>query len=138
MSNNCFLLDSSINVRGKKHSAGGATKNVAGRPKGPKLGLKVYDGQRVPSGTVLLKQKNLVTMPGWNVDFGRPNNCTELWAKCHGRVMMTTELVDPKISSSLVANSLPPAMKPNQKIFRQYLHIVPDRQHQFFKLVDQH
>ena len=43
------------------------TRNQAGSPKGKKWGLKVYDGQRVPSGTQLLTQNQLRTMPGWNV-----------------------------------------------------------------------
>ena len=60
-----------------------------------------------------------------------------LVATCHGRVMMTTELVDPDLSKKPVVEALPTALKPDQKIFKQYLHIIPDRPHQIFKLVEQ-
>ena len=61
----------------------------------------------------------------------------QLAAMCHGRVMMTTELIDPNRDDEKVASSLPIALKPNQKVFKQYVHIIPDRQHQIFKLVEQ-
>ena len=64
---NCILGKYLTNVKGKKTKGGGTTKNIAGSPKGPKLGLKVYDGQRVPEGTVLLYQTRLKYYPGWNV-----------------------------------------------------------------------
>ena len=54
-----------------------------------------------------------------------------------GRVMMTTELMDPDLNNRDVARVLPRALKPDQKIFKQYLHIIPDRSHQIFKLVEQ-
>ena len=54
-------------VKGKKTKAGAATRNQAGLPPKPKLGLKVYDGQRVPKGTELMRQKTIQVMPGWNV-----------------------------------------------------------------------
>ena len=54
-----------------------------------------------------------------------------------GRVMMTTELMDPDLSNRNVAEVLPRALKPEQKIFKQYVHIIPDRSHQIFKLVEQ-
>ena len=44
-------------IRGKKVKGSGRTKNVSGRLPGPKYGMKCYDGQRVPPGTVLLKQR---------------------------------------------------------------------------------
>ena len=54
-------------IRGKKVKGSGRTKNVSGRLPGPKYGMKCYDGQRVPPGTILLKQKIPNTFPGWNV-----------------------------------------------------------------------
>ena len=40
---------------------------MAGSPPGPMLGMKAYDGQRVPAGTIIYKQFKLEVMPGWNV-----------------------------------------------------------------------
>ena len=61
----------------------------------------------------------------------------KLVATCHGRAMMTTELIEPNLDDEKVVSSLPIALKPNQKVFKQYVHIIPDRQHQIFKLVEQ-
>ena len=125
-----------IQTRGKKSRGGGSTKNVSGAPPGPKLGLKVYDGQRVPAGTELLRQLSPQHMPGWNVDFVGGTHAS-LFAKCHGRVMMTTELMDPNLENEKVTAALPATVKPGQKFFKHYIHIIPDRQHQIFNLVDQ-
>ena len=51
--------------------------------------------------------------------------------------MMTTELMDPDLSRKNVAAVMPRGLKPDQKIFKQYMHIIPDRSHQIFKLVEQ-
>ena len=60
-----------------------------------------------------------------------------LVASLPGRVMMTTELMDPDLSRKNVAAVMPRGLKPDQKIFKQYMHIIPDRSHQIFKLVEQ-
>ena len=58
----------SVRHKGKKGRwAVGPTKNPSGRPPGKSRGLKVYDGQRVPTGTVLVNQMRPVIFPGWNV-----------------------------------------------------------------------
>ena len=51
--------------------------------------------------------------------------------------MLTTELVEPNFDHDLVKRALPYGIKPEEKLFRHYMHIIPDRQHQVFKLVDQ-
>ena len=50
--------------------------------------------------------------------------------------MMTTELVDPCYDHKLVKQALPYGLKQGKKFFRHYMHIIPDRQHQIFKLVE--
>ncbi len=54
-------------VRGKKKKMGGSTRNKCGFPPGRKRGLKIYDGQRVPIGKVLVDQMYAWVLPGWNV-----------------------------------------------------------------------
>ena len=54
-------------IRGKKSLGGGTTKLQGGNHHGKKRGLRVYDGQRVPFGTLLAKQFRLEVLPGWNV-----------------------------------------------------------------------
>ena len=46
---------------------GGTTRLQGGNHRGKKRGLRVYDGQRVPIGTLLAKQFRLDILPGWNV-----------------------------------------------------------------------
>merc|ERR1712012_1134066 len=59
---------------------------------GKSRGLKVYDGQRVPTGTMLVNQMRPIVFPGWNVRFGWAN---QLHGTVEGRVIITTELADP-------------------------------------------
>ncbi len=82
-------------TRGKRAIGGGGTRWRGGHPPGKKRGVKVYDGQRVPAGSVLATQLGVKIFPGWNVRFAQKDN---LCAECHGRVMITTERMDPKYS----------------------------------------
>lgn len=43
------------------------TKNPMHRTPGKRRGLWVYDGQRVPAGTLLVNQVKPKVFPGWNV-----------------------------------------------------------------------
>ncbi len=64
----------------------GSTKN--GRDSNPKmLGVKVFGGQAVPSGGIIIRQRGTKFHPGLNV--GRGGDDT-LFAKAHGTVRFTT------------------------------------------------
>lgn len=124
--------------RGKKVKATGVTKNKSGRPQGRKRGVKVYDGQRVPTGTTLCTQMRLGVLPGWNVSFKGVN---DLRADCHGRVLITTEKIAPKWEAAGAEgrrlDGAFPAHLRDRNIFRLHMHVVPDLQHRYFKLVEQ-
>jgi len=50
--------------------SGGSTKNL--RDSKPKyLGTKLYDGQKAKSGSIIVRQRGTVIMPGTNVRVGR-------------------------------------------------------------------
>ncbi len=50
--------------------AGGTAKNL--RDSNPKyLGIKVSDGERAQSGSVIVRQRGTVFMPGTNVSIGK-------------------------------------------------------------------
>jgi large subunit ribosomal protein L27 len=50
--------------------AGGSTKN--GRDSNPKYrGVKVFGGQQIPAGSIIVRQKGTVFHPGKNVGLGR-------------------------------------------------------------------
>ena len=53
-----------LQARGKKTLAGASTRNKCRNTPGKRRGLKVYDGQRVPSGCLLVKQLRLQILPG--------------------------------------------------------------------------
>jgi len=62
--------------------AGGSTRN--GRDSKPKmLGVKKYGGQKVISGTILIRQRGTKVLPGKNVGCGRDHT---LYAKINGKV----------------------------------------------------
>jgi len=62
--------------------AGGSSRN--GRDSQSKrLGIKVYGGERVNAGQILVRQRGTVVHPGANVGMGRDHT---LFAKVTGRI----------------------------------------------------
>ena len=61
---------------------GGSTRN--GRDSQPKmLGVKVFGGQKIPAGSIIVRQRGTRVHPGDNVGMGRDHT---LFAKIEGRV----------------------------------------------------
>ena len=60
-------------------------------------------------------------------------------AACKGRVMITTEKCDPKfgVDADREEASFPMHIRGKPNIFRMHIHVIPDEQHQYFKLVEQ-
>ena len=87
---------------------------------------------------MLVKQHRLQVFPGWNTKI--LPTC-DIIALSHGRAILTTEKVDPKVEAfqrlpSRLGEVLPSHML-NENIYRVHVHVIPDEQHQYFKLVDQ-
>ena len=63
----------------------------------------------------------------------------QLIANVHGRAIITTELVDPDWNQYKVQKHIARGSQHlrKEKIFRHYIHVIPDVQHQYFKLVEQ-
>eukprot|EP00090_Calanus_glacialis_P035122 TRINITY_DN60031_c0_g1_i1.p2 TRINITY_DN60031_c0_g1~~TRINITY_DN60031_c0_g1_i1.p2 ORF type:complete len:156 (+),score=41.50 TRINITY_DN60031_c0_g1_i1:58-525(+) len=129
---------SDIFVRNASKKAGASTRNRCQRTPGKRRGIKVFDGQRVPHGKLLVKQLRLQVLPGWNT---KMLNTCNIVALTHGRAMLTTEKIDPKLDAY---SALPPRLGEvmpqhvlNENIYRVHVHVVPDEQHQYFRLVDQ-
>jgi large subunit ribosomal protein L27 len=125
-------------VRNASKKAGASTRNKCRNTPGKRRGIKVYDGQRVPHGKLLVKQLRLQVLPGWNTKMLSTCNIVGL---THGRVMLTTEKIEPKLEAysnlpSRLGDVLPKYLQ-NENIYRVHVHVVPDEQHQYFKLVDQ-
>lgn len=63
--------------------AGGSKARQGLNVRGKSRGIKIYDGQTVKSGTILVRQLGTVVKPGQNVGLGRDFT---LFAKVAGRV----------------------------------------------------
>tara|TARA_A100001037_G_scaffold84945_1_gene77079 strand:- start:1136 stop:1390 length:255 start_codon:yes stop_codon:yes gene_type:complete len=73
----------------------GSTKN--GRDSNSKrLGVKVYSGQNVTAGSIIVKQRGTKIHPGLNVGIG---NDDSLFAKISGIVQFTTKTKNRKIAN---------------------------------------
>ena len=72
---------------------GGSTRN--GRDSQPKmLGVKVFGGQVVPAGSIIVRQRGTQFHPGMNVGIGKDHT---LFATAHGHVKFAK--VGPKSKS---------------------------------------
>ena len=83
--------------------AGGSSRN--GRDsKAKRLGVKVYGGERVNAGQILVRQRGTVVHPGTNVGMGRDHT---LFARAAGHVQYAVKGADDKKTVSIVAESSP-------------------------------
>ncbi len=68
-----------------KHKAAGSTKN--GRDSaGRRLGVKLFGGQSVIPGNIIIRQRGTKYVPGENVDMGKDHT---IYAKSAGKVKFT-------------------------------------------------
>ena len=66
-----------------KKKAGGTLTQHQNRP-GPRLGIKIYGGQKIKTGQIILKQRGTKVKPGEGVGVGRDNT---LYALKNGQVI---------------------------------------------------
>jgi len=69
------------------HKKGGGSSRNGRDSQGQRLGVKVYGGQRVLSGYILVRQRGTRIKPGKNVDVGRDDT---LFATSDGVVVYET------------------------------------------------
>ena len=83
--------------------AGGSSRN--GRDSQSKrLGVKVYGGERVNAGQILVRQRGTVVHPGANVGMGRDHT---LFARIGGHVQYAVKGELSRKTVSIVAESAP-------------------------------
>jgi len=81
--------------------AGGSSRN--GRDsKSKRLGVKVYGGERVNAGQILVRQRGTVVSPGVNVGMGRDHT---LFARVQGQVEYAVKGEQSKKTVSVVQDS---------------------------------
>lgn len=68
------------------HKKGGGSSRNGRDSAGQRLGVKVFEGQTVPAGSIIVRQRGTKVWPGRNV--GRGSDDT-LFAKAAGRVEYT-------------------------------------------------
>lgn len=69
------------------HKKGGGSSRNGRDSQGQRLGVKVFGGQRVLSGYILVRQRGTRIKPGKNVDIGRDDT---LFATVAGTVVYET------------------------------------------------
>jgi large subunit ribosomal protein L27 len=83
--------------------AGGSSRN--GRDSQAKrLGVKVYGGERVNAGQILVRQRGTVVSAGANVGMGRDHT---LFARVDGQVQYAVRGADSKKTVSVIAERAP-------------------------------
>jgi large subunit ribosomal protein L27 len=65
------------------HKKGGGVSRNGRDSHGQRLGFKAFDGQIVPGGSILLRQRGTRVKPGANVGIGKDDT---LYARITGRV----------------------------------------------------
>jgi large subunit ribosomal protein L27 len=83
--------------------AGGSSRN--GRDSQAKrLGVKVYGGERVQAGAILVRQRGTVVSAGMNVGIGRDHT---LFARVDGQVQYSVKGSDSKKTVSVISEGAP-------------------------------
>ena len=83
--------------------AGGSSRN--GRDsKAKRLGVKVYGGEKVNAGQILVRQRGTVVHPGTNVGIGRDHT---LYARVDGQVQYKVSGADGNNTVSVVKETAP-------------------------------
>ena len=65
------------------HKKGGGTSTNGRNSGGQRLGVKVFDGQVVTAGSIIVRQRGSAIQPGLNVGLGRDHS---LFARIDGSV----------------------------------------------------
>jgi len=113
----------------------GPTKNHMHKTNAKERGLKVYDGQRVPTDKTLVAQFWPRVFPGWNVKYS--GRFYDLQASVNGRAMVTTERLEPNWEQKQVKEVFKSHHQQESQLFKHFVHVIPDKQHQYFKLVEE-
>jgi large subunit ribosomal protein L27 len=85
-----------------KHKAGGSRAAQKGNVAGKRLGLKVYGGQVIKAGQIILRQRGTKYLAGLNVGIGRDHT---LFSRVDGVVEFS------KNSTKKVIASVKPSIK---------------------------
>ncbi|XP_034256830.1 50S ribosomal protein L27 [Thrips palmi] len=119
-----------IRLASKKAGSGARWQ---GKPRKKKYrGLKKNDGVYVTAGTPLATQLTLRFFPGLNAGFGKNGT---IYAIKPGKVVISTEVAKPDWNHTWIQRLLPP--RPDDvPIYKKYINVIPEPQHNRFKLIE--
>ncbi|XP_032676323.1 39S ribosomal protein L27, mitochondrial [Odontomachus brunneus] len=117
-------------VRYASKKASSSTRIKPGHPRPKHRGWKVQDGHNVHAGHILATQLKARFHPGLNVGFGRNGT---LFAMEAGKVMITCEKINPDFRHFWVRKAY--SGRENQVIYKKYFNVIPEPQHNRFKLM---
>ncbi|XP_059471300.1 large ribosomal subunit protein bL27 [Neocloeon triangulifer] len=127
-----LALPASIVARNASKKTGGSTKNQRGKTPIPKFrGLKKNEGVYVTAGTKVVTQRKLNYHPGLNVGLGKDGT---LFAIEDGIVKITSEKCDLNMDHSWVQRIY--GGKDITYLYKKYVHVLNQPQHNRFKLID--
>ncbi|XP_030749313.1 uncharacterized protein LOC115877313 [Sitophilus oryzae] len=124
------IIESSVRYASKKTS--GSTRNTSPKTRPKHRGWRVQDGHQVTAGTILATQRHLRFHPGLNVGFGKNGT---LFAIIPGKVMITCEKADVNWEHTWVERCH--SHRKGVNFYKKYFNVIPEKQHQNFKLIDQ-
>jgi large subunit ribosomal protein L27 len=84
------------------HKKGGGSSRNGRDSRGQRMGVKVYSGETVRSGNILVRQRGTRIKPGHNVDVGKDDT---LFATADGVVVYETVRNDRKLVSVVPAEA---------------------------------
>lgn len=119
-------------ARNASKKTGGSTQNTNCKVKPKHRGWKVQDGHFVQAGHMLATQRTTRFHPGLNVGFGVNGT---LFAMEAGKVVVTCEKFDPNWDHTWVQRMY--KGRYDQTIYKKYYNVIPEPQHQRFKLIDE-
>ncbi|CAD6231762.1 GSCOCG00001573001-RA-CDS [Cotesia congregata] len=119
-------------VRNKTRNTRSTTQNRGGNKTRPyHRGWKCQDGEVVTGGTLLATQLIPRWHPGLNVGFGKNGT---LFAIVPGKVVVTCEKCDLNWNHTWVQRHY--SDRKGEVIYKKHFNIIPEKQHDRFKLVD--
>ncbi|XP_076856023.1 large ribosomal subunit protein bL27m isoform X2 [Brachyhypopomus gauderio] len=121
-----------ISTRFASKKSGGSSRNSGGKSPGRRYGFKKQEGNFVHAGNILATQRALRWHPGAHVGKGSNNT---LFALEDGVVRFTKEVYIP-LPRSAEAKDVIVNLPKGAVLYKSFIHVVPTKQENNFKLVD--
>lgn len=126
------LLEHYGGVRLASKKAGSGAKWQCRKRRKKYRGLKKNDGTYVTAGTPIVTQLSLRFFPGLNAGFGKNGT---IFAIKPGKVVISSEIAQPNWEHTWIQR-LMPGRENSPPFFKKYINVIPEPQHNRFKLIE--